>query len=424
MDKFSITGPCRVMKGEVSISGSKNAALPILAATLLFDKPVTIENLPRVKDIYTMLKLLKSLGSNIEFLNNKKTVKITRTKKPKQFGSYAILKTMRAGILVLGPLVSKYRKSICSFPGGCVLNGNSGRPINLHLNALKKLGMKYEIKKGYIHAKSKGKLKGNKIKFPKISVGASEQLITSAVLAKGKTVLSNLACEPEILDLTKFLISAGAKIKWIGKRTCQIIGVNSLNEIRYSVMGDRIETGTFCVAATLTKGDLLIKNFNPKLIKTELSILKKVGAKIKLFRNSIHIKGPKKIKSIRNITTKEYDGFPTDLAPQLMVLLCKANGISSITENIFQGRFLHAMELQRLGAKITIKNRTAKIEGNTNFIAAEVMSSDLRASAALVLAGIVSKGNTIVTRVYHCDRGYENFENKLKKIGVKIKRLK
>ena len=189
-------------------------------------------------------------------------------------------------------------------------------------------------------------------------------------------------------------------------------------------MGDRIETGTFCVAATLTKGDLLIKNFNPKLIKTELNILKKTGAKIKLFRNSIHIKGPKKIKSIRNITTKEYDGFPTDLAPQLMVLLCKANGKSSITENIFQGRFLHAMELQRRGAKISIKNKTAKIEGNTNFIAAEVMSSDLRASAALVLAGIVSKGNTIVTRVYHCDRGYENFENKLKKIGVKIKRLK
>ncbi len=404
MDKFSITGPCRVMRGEVSISGSKNAALPILAATLLFDKPVIIENLPRVRDIDTMLNLLKSLGSNIQFLNNKKTV--------------------RAGILILGPLVSKYGKSICSFPGGSVLNGNSGRPINLHLEALKKLGMKYEIKKGYIHAKSNGKLKGNKIKFPTISVGASQQLIMSSVLAKGKTLLHNLACEPEILDLTNFLISAGAKIKWIGKRTCQIIGVSSLKETKYSVMGDRIETGTFCVAATLAKGDLLIKNFDPKLIKTELNLLKKVGAKIKLFKNSIHVKGPEKIKSIRNIATKEYPGFPTDLAPQFMVLLCKASGTSSITENIFQGRFLHAMELQRLGAKITIKNRTAKIEGNTNFIAAEVMSSDLRASAALVLAGIISKGNTVVTRVYHCDRGYENFENKLKKIGVKIKRLK
>ena len=413
MDKFLINGPCR-LKGKVSISGSKNSALPLLAATLLFDKPVIIENLPKVKDIDTMFDLLKSLGSNIKFLNNKKTVKITKKKKQKQFASYSIVKTMRAGILVLGPLVAKYHSSISSFPGGCVLNGNSGRPINLHLDSLKKLGMQYKIKKGYIHAKSNGKLKGNVIKFPQISVGATEQLIMSAVLAKGKTVLKNCAIEPEIKDLTKFLILAGAKIKWTGKRTCQINGVNSLKETKYSVMGDRIETGTFCVAATLTKGDILIKNFNPKLIKTELNILKKIGAKIKLFRNSIYIKGPKKIKSVKNITTKEYEGFPTDLAPQLMVLLCKANGNSSITENIFQGRFLHVMELQRLGAKISIKNRTAKIQGNTNFMAAEVMSSDLRASAALVLAGLVSKGKTIVSRIYHCDRGYENFEKKLK----------
>ncbi len=424
MDKFSITGPCRVMKGEVSISGSKNAALAILAGTLLFDKPVIIENLPRVRDIDTMLNLLKSLGSSIQFFDNKKTVKITKTKKQKQFASYSIVKTMRAGILVLGPLVAKYHKSISSFPGGCVLNGNSGRPIDLHLEALKKLGMKYEIKKGYIHAKSNGKLKGNVIKFPQISVGATEQLVMASILAKGKTILKNCAIEPEIKDLTKFLISAGANIKWIGKRTCQIIGVNSLNETKYSVMGDRIETGTFCVAAALSKGDLVIKNFDPKLIKTELSILKKLGANIKLSKNRIKIKGPQKIKNIKNITTKEYEGFPTDLAPQFMVLLCKANGNSSITENIFQGRFLHVMELQRLGARISIENRTAKIEGNTNFMAAEVMSSDLRASAALVLAGIVSKGKTIVSRIYHCDRGYENFENKLRKIGVKIKRLR
>jgi len=423
MDRFSIIGPCR-LKGKVSISGSKNSALPLLAATLLFDKPVIIENLPNVKDIDTMLNLLRSLGSNIKFFNNRKTVKITKTKKQKQFASYSIVKTMRAGILVLGPLVAKYYSSVSSFPGGCVLNGNSGRPINLHLDALKKLGMKYEIKKGYIYAKSNGKLKGNLIKFPKISVGATEQLIMTAVLAKGKTVLKNCAIEPEIKDLTKFLISAGANIKWIGKRTCQIIGVNSLNETKYSVMGDRIETGTFCVAASLTKGDLIINNFDPYLIKTELDILKKIGSKIRLSKNKIHIKGPQKIKNIKNIITKEYGGFPTDLAPQMMVLLCKANGTSFITENIFQGRFLHVMELQRLGANITIKDNTAKIIGNTNFMAAEVMSSDLRASAALILAGIVSKGNTIVSRIYHCDRGYENFENKLKKIGVKIKRLK
>ena len=211
MDKFSITGPCRVMRGEVSISGSKNAALPILAATLLFDKPVIIENLPsRTRDIQVMLNLLKSLGSNIQFLNNKKTVKITKTKKQKQFASYSIVKTMRAGILVLGPLVAKYHKSISSFPGGCVLNGNSGRPINLHLEALKKLGMKYEIKKGYIHAKSNGKLKGNKIKFPAISVGASQQLIMSSVLAKGKTLLHNLACEPETVSYTHLTLPTKA----------------------------------------------------------------------------------------------------------------------------------------------------------------------------------------------------------------------
>ena len=418
-----IKGPS-VLKGKVLISGSKNAALPILASTLLFDKPVVIQNLPRVRDINTMLNLLRSLGSKIEFFDNRKKVRISKTKKPKHFASYSLLKTMRAGILVLGPLVAKYQKSIVSFPGGCVLNGNSGRPINLHLRALQKLGMKYEIKKGgYIYAKSKGKLKGKTIKFPSISVGATQHLLMSSVLSNGTTTLKGLAIEPEVVDLINFLNSAGANIKWIGKRTCQIIGVNSLKETNYTVMGDRIETGTFCVAATLTKGNLLIKGFDPSLIKTELNLLKKTGAKIKTIKDEIHIKGPQKIKKISNLVTKEYGGFPTDLAPQFMVLLCKANGRSSITENIFQSRFMHAMELQRLGAKILIKNNKATIEGNTNFIGAEVMSSDLRASAALILAGISAKGTTVVSRVYHCDRGYEKIENKLKKIGAKIRRL-
>ena len=412
MDKFLIKGPS-ILKGEVLISGSKNAALPILASTLLFDKPVIIKNLPRVRDINTMLNLLKSLGSKIEFFDNRKKVRISKSKKPKYFASYSLLKTMRAGILVLGPLVAKCQKSITSFPGGCVLNGNSGRPINLHLNALQKLGMKYEIKRGYIYAKSKGKLKGKTLKFPSISVGATQHLIMSSVLSDGKTILKNCAIEPEVLDLINFLKGAGANIKWVGKRICQIIGVNSLNKTNYSVMGDRIETGTFCVAATLTKGNLLIKGFEPKLIKTELDLLKKTGAKIKMIKDEIHIKGPQKIKNISHLATKEYGGFPTDLAPQFMVLLCKANGRSSITENIFQSRFMHAMELQRLGAKISIKNNKATIEGNTNFIGAEVMSSDLRASAALILAGISAKGTTVVSRVYHCDRGYEKIENKL-----------
>ena len=422
MDKFVIKGPS-VLKGKVLISGSKNAALPILASTLLFDKPVVIQNLPRVRDINTMLNLLRSLGSKIEFFDNRKKVRISKTKKTKHFASYSLLKTMRAGILVLGPLVAKYHKSITSFPGGCVLNGNSGRPIDLHLKALQKLGMKYEIKKGYIYAKSKGKLKGKTIKFPSISVGATQHLIMSSILSTSVTKLVGCAREPEVEDLINFLKGAGANIKWIGKRICQIIGVNSLNETNYSVMGDRIETGTFCVAATLTKGNLLIKGFDSKIIKTELDLLKKTGAKIKMIKDEIHIKGPQKIKKISYLATKEYGGFPTDLAPQFMVLLCKANGRSSITENIFQSRFMHAMELQRLGAKISIKNNKATIEGNTNFIGAEVMSSDLRASAALILAGISAKGTTVVSRVYHCDRGYEKIENKLKKIGAKIRRL-
>ena len=419
MDRFLITGPCKV-KGEVSISGSKNAALPILASTLLFDKPVIIENLPQVKDIDTMLSLLKSLGSKIQYLKNKKSVKISKTSNPKNFASYSLVKTMRAGILVLGPLVAKYHKSITSLPGGCTIGA---RPVNYHLNALKKLGMKYEIKKGYIHASSKGKLKGANIKFSKISVGATENSIIAACLANGKTTLKNCAIEPEIKDLTNFLKSAGANIKWIGKRTCQIVGVNSLNRTTYSVMGDRIETGTFCVAATLAKGDLKIKNFKPNIIQTELNLLKKVGANIKISKNEISIKGPKKIKNISNITTKEYPDFPTDLQAQFMVLLCKANGRSTITESIFENRFMHVAELRRLGAKIIVKDNKATIEGKTEFLGAELMSSDLRASVALVLAAIVAKGQSTINRIYHLDRGYEKIENKLKKIGVKIKRL-
>ena len=418
-----IKGPS-ILRGKVSVSGSKNAALPILASTLLFDKSVTIKNLPRVKDVETMLNLLKSLGSKIKYFDKKKVIKISKIKKPKHFASYSLLKTMRAGILVLGPLIAKYQKSITSFPGGCVLNGSSGRPVDLHLKALQKIGMKYEIKKGYIYARSNGKLKGKSIKFSSVSVGATQHLIISSVLSDGRTTLQNSATEPEVIDLINFLNRGGANIKWIGKRTCQIIGVNSLNETNYSVMGDRIETGTFCIAAALTKGNLSIKGFNPKLIKTELNLLKKIGAKIKTIKDEIHIKGPKKIKKISHVVTKEYGGFPTDLAPQFMVLLCKANGRSLITENIFKNRFMHAMELQRLGAKISIKNSTASIEGNANFIGAEVMSSDLRASAALILAGVSAKGTTVVSRVYHCDRGYEKIEKKLRKIGANIRRLK
>ncbi len=419
MDKFLIEGPCKI-RGEVLVSGSKNASLPILASTLLFDQPVIIQNLPKVKDIDTMLNLLKSLGSNIVLSKDKKTAKITNKKNMKTFASYSLVKTMRGSILVLGPLVAKYHKSKTSLPGGCLIGA---RPVNYHLAALKKLGMNYQIKDGYILAKSKGKLKGTIINFPNISVGATENSIIAACLANGKTILRNCAIEPEIKDLTKFLNSAGAKIKWSG-RTCEITGVNYLNQTKYSVMADRIEAGTFCIAATLTKGHLEIKNLDPRVINTELKLLKKAGAKIKTNIDKILIQGPKKIKSIGNIKTKEWPGISTDMQAQLMVLMCKASGKSSITENIFENRFMHVAELQRLGAKIIINNNKALIQGNTNFIGAELMSSDLRASVALVLAALVSDGRSYINRIYHLDRGYEKIENKLKKIGVSIKRLK
>jgi len=418
MDKFVINGPSKV-KGLVNVSGSKNAALPILAATLLFDKPVEIKNLPNVKDIETMLNLLKSLGSKIIISNDKKSVKIINSKKIKTYASYSLVKTMRAGILVLGPLVSKYKKATVSMPGGCNLGT---RPINFHLNALKKMNMGYKIKKGYVHAFVKTKLNGKKIKFPKISVGATENLIIASTLSNGVTVLKNCAIEPEVKDLVNFLNLAGANLNWIGKRTLQIKGVNNLKSISYSIIGDRIETGTWCVLAALSEGKLKIKGFNPKLIQTELNLLKKIGTKIKCNNHEIEIKGSKNIKNI-NLTTKEYPSFPTDMQAQFMVLLCKANGRSIIKENIFENRFMHVAELRRLGAKIRIKDNKAIIEGNAKFEGAELMSSDLRASVALVLAAIVSNGESTINRIYHLDRGYEKLEYKLKSIGVDIKRV-
>ena len=284
--------------------------------------------------------------------------------------------------------------------------------------------MKHEIKKGYIYANAERGLKGSTIKFPQISVGATENAMLAAILADGKTILKNCAIEPEIkLDLTNFLNKAGAKIKWIGKRSVEIQGVKKLKSVSFSVMADRIECGTFCVIATISKGELKINGLNPKIISTELSLLKKIGAKIKINDRSIFIKGPRKIKRIKFIETKEYEGFPTDLQAQFMALLSKAEGKSIISENIFENRFMHVAELRRLGAKISIIKNKAIIKGNSNFEGAELMSSDLRASVALVIAAIVSEGNSIINRIYHLDRGYENIEKKLKKIGVDIKRL-
>ena len=418
MDKFLLTGPCKV-EGKIDVSGSKNAALPILAATLLFDKPVELKNLPNVRDVQTMLALLKSLGSKIVISRNKKSVKIYNFKKMKTFASYNLVKTMRAGILVLGPLLSKHYKSITSLPGGCSLGT---RPINYHLNGLAKLGAKHKIINGYVHATANKGLVGGKIKFSKVSVGASENLIIAATLAKGRSILKNCATEPEIKDLINFLNSAGGKIKWIGKRTLQIDGVKFLNSINYSIMSDRIETGTWLIAAALTEGKLRIRKFNPKLIQTEINILKKMGTRIETKKGEIYVQGSKNIKNI-NLKTEVYPGFPTDLQALMMVLLCKARGKSEISETIFENRYMHVAELRRLGAKIKIKGNKSIIQGNTKFEGAELMSTDLRASASLVLAAISAKGKSIINRIYHLDRGYEQIEKKLIKVGVKIKRV-
>jgi UDP-N-acetylglucosamine 1-carboxyvinyltransferase len=416
MQKLEIIGGKKLF-GTVIISGSKNASLPILAATLLSDK-VYIQNLPKVRDIETMLLLLKSLGSDIKN-TVKKGVFIQNSKKIKTFASYSLVKTMRAGILVLGPLLAKYGKAKVSLPGGCAIGS---RPIDIHLKALSRLGVKYKIIQGYVHANAPKGLVGAKIKFPKISVGATENLIIAASLAKGQTILYNCAIEPEIKDLVNFLNKMGCKIKWISKRTVKIVGVKKLNSINYSVMFDRIEAGTYLIAAALTEGNLKIKGIDPKIIKIEIATLKKIGAKIKLKKSEINIKGNKNIKST-NIKTAPYPGFPTDLQAQIMVLLCRANKNSIIREEIFENRFMHVAELNRMGARIQIKGNKAIVEGNTRLKGAEVMATDLRASVSLLLAGLIAFNKTIINRIYHLDRGYEKIETKLSNCGAKIKRF-
>ena len=416
MQKLEVFGANK-LKGQINISGSKNASLPILAATLLSSKRVYLNNLPKVKDIETMINLLQSLGSKTKF--DKKRLIIDNSKQNKKFASYSLVKTMRAGILVLGPLLAKFGNAKVSLPGGCTIGT---RPIDIHLNALSKLGVKYKIIQGYVHATAPKGLIGSKIRFPKISVGATENLIIAASLAKGITILNNCAIEPEIKDLVNFLIKIGCNIKWVAKRSLKIIGVSEINETTYSVMFDRIEAGTYLVVAAVTEGNLNIKNVIPGIIQTEINTLKKIGAKITVKKNEIHIIGNKKIKNM-NIKTAPYPGFPTDLQAQIMVLLCKANKKSLIKEDIFENRFMHVAELNRMGAKILTNGNKAVVEGNINFAAAELMATDLRASVSLILAALAAEGKSVINRIYHLDRGYENIEKKLKKVGAKIRRV-
>ena len=416
MQKLEVSGSNK-LRGQINISGSKNASLPILAATLLSKKKVSLSNLPKVKDIETMINLLKSLGSKVKL--SKKKLIIDNSRQSKNFASYNLVKTMRAGILVLGPLLAKFGYAKVSLPGGCAIGS---RPVDIHLKALSKLGVKYKIIQGYVHAFSPKGLKASKINFPKISVGATENLIIASTFAKGTTILNNCAIEPEIKDLVNFLKKLGCKLKWISKRSIKITGIKKVNDASYSVMFDRIEAGTYLVAAAITEGSLKIKNVIPKIIKTEIDILKKTGAKINVKKNEIQIIGGKKIKKI-NIKTAPYPGFPTDLQAQIMVLLCKANKNSFVQEDIFENRFMHVAELNRMGAKISTDGNKAKITGNFNFEAAELMATDLRASVSLILAALTTKGKSVINRIYHLDRGYENIEKKLKKVGAKIRRV-
>ena len=416
MKKLEVFGATK-LKGQIRISGSKNASLPILAATLLSNKKISLTNLPRVKDIETMLLLLKSLGSSIE--DNKKKIIIRNNKQKKIFAPYSLVKTMRAGILVLGPLLAKFGNAKVSLPGGCAIGT---RPVDIHLKALSKLGVNYKIIQGYVYANAPRGLIGANIRFPKISVGATENLIIASCLAKGKTTLSNCAIEPEIKDLVNFLNKMGCNVKWIAKRKIKIEGAIKIKELSYRVMPDRIEAGTYLIAAALTEGNLKIKGIDPKIIKTEINVLKKIGAKIIQKKNQVNIQGSKKIKNIK-IKTSPYPGFPTDLQAQLMVLLCKASKKSYIREEIFENRFMHVAELNRMGAKISIVGNKATIEGNIKFQAAELMATDLRASVSLILAALSAKGKSLINRIYHLDRGYENIEKKMKKIGAKIRRV-
>ena len=419
MQKLEINGGKKI-SGTIKISGSKNATLPILASTILANKKILLTNIPIVKDVETMINLLKTLGSKIKLDKKNKKIEIENKKKLKTFASYSLLKTMRAGVLVLGPLLAKYGVAKVSLPGGCAIGS---RPINLHLDALKKMGAKIKIKDGYVIARARKGLKGSFIKFPKISVGATENTLIAACFAKGKTELKNCAIEPEVQDLIIFRKKLGCKINWIGKRKLRIIGIEKLRSAKHNIIFDRIEAGTYIIASALTQGRLKVEKVNLNIMHAEIKILNKMGIKIIRKKNHIIVNVPKKINSI-NLKTEPYPGFPTDLQAQIMVLMTKSKGISTIKENIFENRFMHVSELRRMGAHIEISGNVAKVFGTSNLYGAELMATDLRASVCLVLAGLSAENKTIINRIYHLDRGYEKIEKKLSNCGAHIRRLK
>ncbi len=419
MEKLEIIGG-KKLSGTIAISGSKNATLPILAATILTNKKIVIKNVPIVRDVETMVTLLNTIGSSVKLNKKKKIIEILNKNKLKTLAPYSLVKTMRAGVLVLGPLLAKYGLAKVSLPGGCSIGS---RPIDLHLNALKKMGANINVKNGYIIASAKKGLRGSLIKFPKISVGATQNILIASCFSKGKTKLRNCASEPEVQDLINFLKKLGCKINRVGKRSIDVNGVDNLKSAEHRVIFDRIEAGTYIIAAALTNGRIKITNIDPKIISTEISLLNRMKIKIIKKKNYVIVTCPKKISGIK-VKTQPYPGFPTDLQAQIMVLMTKAEDVSMIRENIFENRFMHVSELRRMGAHIEVDGNRAKIYGGKHLYGAELMATDLRASVSLVLAGLAAKEKTVINRIYHLDRGYEQIEKKLSACGAFIRRLK
>jgi len=417
LDKFKIQGG-QALSGEINISGSKNAALPLIAASIMLDERVILERIPHLQDISTMIRLLADMGVSVNLTDNNK-LELDASNINNYLAPYNLVKTMRASILVLGPLLAKYGEARVSLPGGCAIGA---RPVNLHLDGLKAMGAEIRLDGGYIFAKVK-QLKGVHFEFNPVSVTGTANLMMAGVLAEGKTILVNAALEPEVISLGIFLQKTGAKIKGLGTRKIEIEGVNKLHGTVYRNIPDRIETGTYLVAAILTRGNLILRGTQSQHLKSVINLLRQTGAKIIVNNNDIEVSMyQEKIKPV-DFVTEPYPGLPTDMQAQLMVLNTVASGSSTVLETIFENRFMHVLELQRMGADISLSRNKAYITGVEELLPAPVMASDLRASAALVLAGIIAKGETVIDRIYHVDRGYDHIENKLTGVGAKITRI-
>lgn len=417
MDKFKIQGPCR-LAGEVTISGAKNAALPILFGTLLCDEAIHLSNVPKLKDVDTTLQLLASMG--LKVVEQDQVIVISGAVNS-HIAPYELVRTMRASILALGPLVARFGEADVSLPGGCAIGA---RPVNLHIHGLEQMGADIRVEDGYIKARVNGRLKGAHILMDMVSVTGTENLMMAAVLAEGRTIIENAAREPEVVDLANFLNALGAKIQGIGQDTLIIDGVEALHGGEYRVQPDRIETGTFLVGAAVTGGDVTCLNTAPHLLEAVLVKLKEAGALVETGEDWIRLDMTGRELKPVDIKTAPYPAFPTDMQAQFTVLNAVAKGVGRVTETIFENRFMHVPELNRMGASIELNGNMAICDDTEQLTGATVMATDLRASASLVLAGFVAEGTTIVDRIYHIDRGYEFIEDKLSALGGKIERIK